>query len=146
METSDPRMSGRLEVSAVFDHPLDLLTDLSLSVSLSLFVFWSPGPGSDVELHPHHHHYSDGSVESDLPMKQLSELFNVNHFIVSQVCLTPHSPTGLLLISSTGQRTLCHLLHGDDGAQCLAPASLWGLCRLIEVSENTSEILGELCH
>lgn len=33
--------------------------------------------------------YSDGSVENDLPMKQLSELFNVNHFIVSQV--NPHS-------------------------------------------------------
>ena len=29
--------------------------------------------------------YSDGSVENDLPMQQLSELFNVNHFIVSQV-------------------------------------------------------------
>lgn len=29
--------------------------------------------------------FSDGSVESDLPMQQLSELFNVNHFIVSQV-------------------------------------------------------------
>jgi predicted acylesterase/phospholipase RssA len=33
--------------------------------------------------------YSDGSLESDLPMQQLSELFNVNHFIVSQV--NPHS-------------------------------------------------------
>lgn len=31
------------------------------------------------------HHYSDGSVENDLPMKQLGEFFNVNHFIVSQV-------------------------------------------------------------
>lgn len=29
--------------------------------------------------------YSDGSVENDLPMEQLAELFNVNHFIVSQV-------------------------------------------------------------
>lgn len=29
--------------------------------------------------------YSDGSIENDLPMEQLSELFNVNHFIVSQV-------------------------------------------------------------
>jgi TAG lipase / steryl ester hydrolase / phospholipase A2 / LPA acyltransferase len=29
--------------------------------------------------------YSDGSVESDLPMEQLGELFNVNHFIVCQV-------------------------------------------------------------
>lgn len=29
---------------------------------------------------------SDGSVEADLPMDRLSELFNINHFIVSQVC------------------------------------------------------------
>lgn len=28
--------------------------------------------------------WSDGSVENDLPMTRLSELFNVNHFIVSQ--------------------------------------------------------------
>jgi predicted acylesterase/phospholipase RssA len=27
----------------------------------------------------------DGSVEKDLPMEQLSELFNINHFLVSQV-------------------------------------------------------------
>jgi TAG lipase/steryl ester hydrolase/phospholipase A2/LPA acyltransferase len=33
--------------------------------------------------------YSDGSLENDLPMEQLSELFNVNHFIISQV--NPHS-------------------------------------------------------
>lgn len=30
----------------------------------------------------------DGSVDNDLPMRRLSELFNVNHFIVSQV--NPH--------------------------------------------------------
>ncbi len=33
--------------------------------------------------------YTEGSIENDLPMQQLSELFNVNHFIVSQV--NPHS-------------------------------------------------------
>ena len=33
--------------------------------------------------------WSDGSVENDLPMQRLSELFNVNHFIVSQV--NPHA-------------------------------------------------------
>jgi predicted acylesterase/phospholipase RssA len=32
--------------------------------------------------------WSDGSLENDLPMTRLSELFNVNHFIVSQV--NPH--------------------------------------------------------
>lgn len=29
--------------------------------------------------------WSDGSIECDLPMERLSELFNVNHFVVSQV-------------------------------------------------------------
>ncbi len=29
--------------------------------------------------------WTDGSMESDLPMERLSEMFNVNHFIVSQV-------------------------------------------------------------
>lgn len=33
----------------------------------------------------HTHTYSDGSVENDLPMQQISELFNVNHFIVRWV-------------------------------------------------------------
>ena len=33
--------------------------------------------------------FTDGSIERDLPMQQISELFNVNHFIVSQV--NPHS-------------------------------------------------------
>lgn len=33
--------------------------------------------------------FSDGSMESDLPMQQLSEMFNVNHFIISQA--NPHA-------------------------------------------------------
>ena len=33
--------------------------------------------------------WSDGSLESDLPMQRLAELFNVNQFIVSQV--NPHA-------------------------------------------------------
>jgi TAG lipase/steryl ester hydrolase/phospholipase A2/LPA acyltransferase len=32
--------------------------------------------------------WQDGSLEFDLPMAKLSEMFNVNHFIVSQV--NPH--------------------------------------------------------
>jgi TAG lipase/steryl ester hydrolase/phospholipase A2/LPA acyltransferase len=35
-----------------------------------------------------HKQYIDGSVDGDLPMTRLSEMFNVNHFIVSQV--NPH--------------------------------------------------------
>ena len=42
-----------------------------------------PVPWSDF-----HKQYIDGSVDGDLPMTRLSEMFNVNHFIVSQV--NPH--------------------------------------------------------
>jgi hypothetical protein len=45
-------------------------------------VFCAGGSDSDVKVLQS---YSDGSIENDLPMQQLSELFNVNHFIVSQV-------------------------------------------------------------
>jgi len=33
--------------------------------------------------------FADGSMEQDLPMQQLSEMFNVNHFIISQA--NPHA-------------------------------------------------------
>lgn len=42
-----------------------------------------PTPWNDL-----HKQYIDGSVDGDLPMTRLSEMFNVNHFIVSQV--NPH--------------------------------------------------------
>jgi TAG lipase/steryl ester hydrolase/phospholipase A2/LPA acyltransferase len=32
--------------------------------------------------------FIDGSMEQDLPMQQLAEIFNINHFIISQVCRT----------------------------------------------------------
>jgi TAG lipase/steryl ester hydrolase/phospholipase A2/LPA acyltransferase len=41
-----------------------------------------------VPFHPPGTKWSDGSVSADIPMTRLSELFNVNHFIVSQV--NPH--------------------------------------------------------
>eukprot|EP00163_Fabomonas_tropica_P031672 TRINITY_DN7615_c0_g1_i4.p1 TRINITY_DN7615_c0_g1~~TRINITY_DN7615_c0_g1_i4.p1 ORF type:complete len:546 (-),score=95.47 TRINITY_DN7615_c0_g1_i4:877-2514(-) len=44
--------------------------------------------GNTVPYHPARIKWSDGSVAYDLPMNRLSELFNVNHFIVSQV--NPH--------------------------------------------------------
>jgi len=33
--------------------------------------------------------FCDGSIEADLPMEQLAELFNINHFVISQV--NPHA-------------------------------------------------------
>jgi len=43
--------------------------------------------------------WEDGSVQADLPMQRLSELFNVNHFIVSQV--NPHICWAVSSASST---------------------------------------------
>lgn len=44
--------------------------------------------GNFVHWNPSGHKWIDGSVENDLPMQRISELFGVNHFIVSQV--NPH--------------------------------------------------------
>ena len=41
--------------------------------------------GNITPYHPEGLKWSDGSIECDLPIERLSELFNVNHFIVSQV-------------------------------------------------------------
>ncbi|KAL2013293.1 hypothetical protein VTN00DRAFT_818 [Thermoascus crustaceus] len=47
-----------------------------------------PVTGEAVPWSESHRQYIDGSVDGDLPMSRLSEMFNVNHFIVSQV--NPH--------------------------------------------------------
>ncbi|KAJ5108072.1 hypothetical protein N7456_004747 [Penicillium angulare] len=47
-----------------------------------------PLTGQAVPWNDLHKQYIDGSVDGDLPMTRLSEMFNVNHFIVSQV--NPH--------------------------------------------------------
>jgi TAG lipase/steryl ester hydrolase/phospholipase A2/LPA acyltransferase len=45
--------------------------------------------GGEIPYFPQGQKWSDGSVENDLPMQRLGELFNVNHFVVSQV--NPHA-------------------------------------------------------
>ncbi|KPM41808.1 Lipase 4 [Neonectria ditissima] len=47
-----------------------------------------PATGEHLPWNPTPQRWIDGSVDNDLPMTRLSELFNVNHFIVSQV--NPH--------------------------------------------------------
>ncbi|KAF9108666.1 hypothetical protein BGX27_008266 [Mortierella sp. AM989] len=39
--------------------------------------------GEEIQWNPSRYHWIDGSVENDLPMNKLSELFNVNHFIIT---------------------------------------------------------------
>ena len=47
-----------------------------------------PKTGEAIPWNPSPQRWIDGSVDNDLPMTRLAELFNVNHFIVSQV--NPH--------------------------------------------------------
>lgn len=47
-----------------------------------------PRTGEQVPWNPSPQRWVDGSVENDIPMTRLAEMFNVNHFIVSQV--NPH--------------------------------------------------------
>ena len=47
-----------------------------------------PKTGEPVPWNPSPQRWIDGSVDNDIPMTRLAEMFNVNHFIVSQV--NPH--------------------------------------------------------
>ncbi|KAI9051969.1 hypothetical protein LZ554_004223 [Drepanopeziza brunnea f. sp. 'monogermtubi'] len=48
----------------------------------------NPVTGENIPWNPTPQKWIDGSVDNDLPMTRLAEMFNVNHFIVSQV--NPH--------------------------------------------------------
>ena len=75
-----------------------------------------PVPWSDF-----HKQYIDGSVDGDLPMTRLSEMFNVNHFIVSQVnphvvpfLLKDEGPNGHTEHESTGWLQIMTHLAKDE--------------------------------
>lgn len=53
--------------------------------------------------------WRDGSLHCDLPIKELKELFNVNHYIVSQA--NPHIAPLLRL------KEVCRLWGGKYGAK-----------------------------
>ncbi|KAK7416078.1 Lipase 5 [Neonectria magnoliae] len=59
-----------------------------LVFSASPLLVKDPATGDHLPWNPSPQRWIDGSVDNDLPMTRLSELFNVNHFIVSQV--NPH--------------------------------------------------------
>jgi len=56
--------------------------------SASELMAKDPKTSQPIPWNSHPQRWIDGSVDNDLPMAKLSELFNVNHFIVSQV--NPH--------------------------------------------------------
>ncbi|KAK4162383.1 putative lipase [Cladorrhinum sp. PSN259] len=80
-----------------------------------------PVTGAHMPWNPTPQHWIDGSVDNDLPMTRLAEMFNVNHFIVSQV--NPH---------------IVPFLAKDDR---LYPATTPGKLRQQKVSQDNSEWL-----
>jgi TAG lipase / steryl ester hydrolase / phospholipase A2 / LPA acyltransferase len=59
-----------------------------LIFSSSSLLVKDPATGQHLPWNPTPQTFIDGSVDNDLPMTRLAEMFNVNHFIVSQV--NPH--------------------------------------------------------
>ncbi|KAK4529730.1 hypothetical protein CCYA_CCYA02G0587 [Cyanidiococcus yangmingshanensis] len=61
--------------------------------------------GRIVPYHPEGFQWSDGSISADIPLQRIGEMFNVNHFIVSQA--NPHFiPRGSLLMKSRMMRAM----------------------------------------
>jgi predicted acylesterase/phospholipase RssA len=90
--------------------------------------------------------YSDGSVESDLPMEQLAELFNVNHFIVCQVPDCTFFFRQLILFHSSlsllpGQPSLATPLCDDSSSLCMDSSLLHCYRWALELFEVLTEEL-----
>lgn len=60
--------------------------------------------------------WSDGSMECDLPMERLSELFNVNHFIVSQVNIHYKAVSGYSTFANSHTGSLLKFLKKQMNA------------------------------
>ncbi|MCJ1464310.1 hypothetical protein MMC07_002923 [Pseudocyphellaria aurata] len=83
-----------------------------------------PKTGQAVPWNPSPQRWIDGSVDNDLPMTRLAELFNVNHFIVSQV--NPHVVPFLVKEEDS-------IMQGEErspGAMTAGPTWLHGITHL----------------
>ncbi|TAQ91142.1 hypothetical protein B7494_g490 [Chlorociboria aeruginascens] len=70
----------------------------------------NPVTGQITSWNPTPQHWIDGSVDSDLPMNRLAEMFNVNHFIVSQV--NPH----VVPFLAKDQEAIARDVQSDEGS------------------------------
>ena len=77
---------------SIFEMWLTVFSAASCSVpfifSAASLLAKDPKTGEAVPWNPSPQRWIDGSVDNDIPMTRLAEMFNVNHFIVSQV--NPH--------------------------------------------------------
>ncbi|KAK3059414.1 hypothetical protein LTS18_010925, partial [Coniosporium uncinatum] len=76
-----------------------------------------PKTGLQVPWNPSPQRWMDGSVDNDLPMNRLAEMFNVNHFIVSQV--NPHVVPFLAREEGTSNNDVQQMMAAVD------PGSSW---------------------
>lgn len=89
-----------------------------LLFSAAPLLIKNPLTGKHEEWNPSPQKWVDGSVDNDLPMVKLSEMFNVNHFLVSQV--NPHVVPFLegdeALITEAAQTSHGTIASGADWA------------------------------
>ncbi|KAF2665243.1 patatin-domain-containing protein [Microthyrium microscopicum] len=77
-----------------------------------------PRDGSEVRWNPSEQLWIDGSVDNDLPMTRLAEMFNVNHFLVSQV--NPHVVPFLI-----GEETMAESATKEASSDMTGPTVGW---------------------
>lgn len=88
--------------------------------------------GDIVPWHPGSRRWTDGSLHADLPMQRLSELFNVNHFIVSQA--NPH-----VIPFLTGNSVVDESLEASSSSR--RPRGFFGTLRWLFLSEIKFRLL-----
>ncbi|KAF2453871.1 acyl transferase/acyl hydrolase/lysophospholipase, partial [Lineolata rhizophorae] len=98
-----------------------------------------PKTGKEVPWNPSPQRYIDGSVDNDLPMNRLAEMFNVNHFIVSQV--NPH----VVPFLSKEEDAIAHSANNPSASSSLGPTLFNTLANLAKSEAlHRLHILAEL--
>ncbi|KAL8670212.1 MAG: hypothetical protein Q9168_005234 [Polycauliona sp. 1 TL-2023] len=92
-----------------------------LVFSAATILAKDPKTGQAVPWNPSPQRWIDGSVDNDLPMTRLAEMFNVNHFIVSQV--NPHVVPFLLKEEDTITQQAQHSASIPSGPSWLHTAT-----------------------
>ena len=94
-----------------------LLVDVAIREALSDACCWACRFKPEAEDNDGARRWRDGSLEEDLPMRTLSEMFNVNYFMVSQT--NPHIVPALNLKRRVN-RKLGNLLEAEWKHRCAA--------------------------
>lgn len=103
---------------------------------LSSFMLWCSF--SAEPLQNGQRRWRDGSLEEDLPMRSLSEMFNVNYFLVSQT--NPHI-VPVLNLKKRVNRKLGNLLEAEWKHRCVWLQDLHQCCPVLRHRFRASAIV-----